>query len=104
LLLVAPGWGVAWLALPVWAVAGVGMGLCFPSVGFLLLRQSAPGEVGFHTSAAQMSDQLGTATMIGVGGALLAWLGAPAAALPVLLAVLAGLGVLGALIAPRTAT
>jgi MFS family permease len=103
LLLVAPTWGVAWLALPVWAMAGVGMGLCFPSVAFLLLCQSAPGEVGFHTSAAQMSDQLSTATMIGLGGALLAVLGAPSVALPVLLAVLAALGVLGALIAPRAA-
>jgi predicted MFS family arabinose efflux permease len=104
LLLVAPRWGVPWLALPVWAAAGVGMGLCFPSVGFLLLRQSAPGEVGFHTSAAQMCDQLGTAFMISAGGALLAVLGTPATALPVLLAVLAALGVLGALIAPRAAT
>jgi MFS family permease len=104
LLLVAPTWGVAWLALPIWAAAGIGMGLCFPSVGFLLLRQSQPGEIGFHTSAAQMSDQLGTATMIGLGGALLALLAAPAAALPVLFAGLAGLGVAGALISPRAAT
>jgi MFS family permease len=103
LLLVAPAWGVAWLAVPVWAFAGLGMGLCFPSVAFLLLRQSDPAEVGFHTSAAQMSDQLGSATMIAVGGGLLALLGAPSAALPVLYAVLAGLGVVGALVAGRTA-
>jgi MFS family permease len=103
LLLVAPSWGFAWLAPPVWAAAGVGMGLCFPSVAFLLLRQSAPGELGFHTSAAQMSDQLGTAAMIGAGGALLALLATPATALPVLFAVLAGLGVVGALLAPRAA-
>jgi hypothetical protein len=51
-----------------------------------------------------MSDQLGTATMIGLGGALLALLAAPAAALPVLFAGLAGLGVAGALISPRAAT
>jgi MFS family permease len=101
--LVAPRWGTAWLALPVWAVAGTGMGLCFPSVAFLLLRQSAPGEVGFNTSAAQMADQLGTAAMIGVGGALLAVLPGPASAMPVLLAGLAGLGVLGGLIAGRAA-
>jgi hypothetical protein len=103
LLLVAPSWGVGWLALPVWAFAGVGMGLSFPSIAFLLLRQSAPGEVGFHTSAAQMADQLSTATMIGAGGALLALLGTPATAMPVLLAVLAALGVLGVVLAPRTA-
>ncbi len=102
LLLVAPSWGVAWLAVPVWAMAGLGMGLCFPSVAFLLLRLSDPAEVGFHTSAAQMSDQLGSATMIAVGGGLLAVLGTPSVALPVLYAVLAGLGVVGALIAGRT--
>jgi MFS family permease len=99
--LVAPSWGVAWLALPVWVCAGAGMGLVFPSIGFLLLRQSAPGEVGFHTSAAQMSDQLGTATMIGIGGALLALLGSPALAMPVLLGLLAVIGLTGVAVAPR---
>ena len=99
--LVASSWGVGWLALPVWTVAGLGMGLVYPSVAFLLLRQSAPGEVGFHSSAAQMADQLSSATMIGIGGALLALLGTASRAMPPLLAVLAALGVLGALIAAR---
>jgi MFS family permease len=103
LLLVAPAWGTAWLALPLWAIAGIGMGLGFSSVSFLLLQQSSVGDVGFHSSAAQMSDQLTTAILIGAGGALLAMLGAPAIALPVLLAVLAGLGVLGATLAGRAA-
>ncbi|MFN2534759.1 MAG: MFS transporter [Pseudonocardiaceae bacterium] len=103
LLLVAPAWGTAWLALPLWAIAGMGMGLGFSSVSFLLLQQSSVGDVGFHSSAAQMSDQLTTAILIGAGGALLAMLGAPAIALPVLLAVLAGLGVLGATLAGRAA-
>jgi len=103
LLLVAPAWGTPWLALPVWGVAGIGMGLGFSSVSFLLLQQSGAGEVGFHSSAAQMSDQLSTATLIGAGGALLGLLGSPALALPVLLAVLAGLGALGAAVAGRAA-
>lgn len=104
MLLVAPTWGTAWLALPLWGVAGIGMGLGYSSVSFLLLQQSGAGEVGFHSSAAQMSDQLTTATLIGIGGALLALLGSPAHALPVLLALLAGLGVLGATVAGRAAT
>lgn len=104
LLLVAPTWGTPWLALPLWGVAGIGMGLGFSSVAFLLLQQSGAGEVGFHSSAAQMSDQLTTATLIGMGGALLALLGSPAQALPVLLALLAGLGVLGATVASRAAS
>lgn len=100
--LVASNWGVPWLALPVWVFAGFGMGLVFPSVAFLLLRQSEPGELGYHTSAAQMSDQLGSATMIGLGGALLALLHTPAHAMPVLLALLALLGATGILIAGRS--
>ena len=104
LVLVAPAWGVPWLALPLWGIAGIGMGLGYSSVSFLLLQQSSAGDVGFHSSAAQMSDQLTTALLIGAGGALLALLEAPAIALPVLLAVLAGLGVLGATVAGRAAT
>jgi MFS family permease len=101
MLLVAPAWGVPWLALPFWGIAGLGMGLGFSSVSFLLLQQSAPHETGFHTSAAQIADQLGTATLIGAGGAMLTLLGTPAAALPVLIAVLVALGLVGVLGAPR---
>ena len=104
LLLVAPAWGVPWLALPLWGVAGIGMGLGMSSVSLLLLQQSSAGEVGFHSSAAQMSDQLTAAILIGVGGALLALLDAPVIALSMLLGVLAGLGVLGATLAGRAAS
>ncbi|HLU56845.1 MAG TPA: MFS transporter [Pseudonocardia sp.] len=103
MLLVAPSWGVAWLALPFWAVAGLGMGLGFSSVSFLLLQQSEAHETGFHTSAAQIADQLGTAALIGAGGAALALLGAPAVALPALIALLVALGLIGLLGAPRAA-
>ncbi len=103
MLAVAPGWASGWVSLPAWAVAGVGMGLGFSSVSYLLLAHSDPARVGFNTSAAQMSDQLTTATMIGVGGALLAWLGSPALALPGLLVVLALLGGCGVAAAGRTA-
>jgi MFS family permease len=99
----APSWGTPWLALPVWLLAGCGMGLTFPSVSFLLLRLSEPGRVGFNTSAAQVCDQLGSATLVGIGGTLLALLGTPASALPVLFAVLAVLGLTGILVAPRAA-
>jgi hypothetical protein len=103
MLLVAPAWGLPWLALPFWVVAGVGMGLGFSSVSFLLLKQSAGSEVGFNSSAAQISDQLMTALMIGSGGALLALFGSPAIALPVLIVVLAAMAVLGSVLAARAA-
>ncbi|WP_245585653.1 MFS transporter [Pseudonocardia asaccharolytica] len=103
MLLVAPAWGVPWLAAPLWALAGLGMGLGFSSVAYLLLAQSAPGEVGFHSSAAQLSDQLTTALMIAVGGGLLALFGSAASALPVLVAGLTAMAVIGVLVAGRTA-
>ena len=103
MLLVAPSWGVPWLATAFWAVAGAGMGLGFSSVSYLLLQQSAVNEVGFHSSAAQIADQLLTAILIGAGGALLALLGTPAVALPVLVAGLTALALLGVATARRSA-
>jgi len=103
LTLVAPAWGLPWLAFPAGLVAGVGMGLGYSAISYLVLARSAPGEVGFHSSAVQLADQLGTATLVGAGGALLVLLVTPAVAVPVLLVVLALLGVLGVVVAGRTA-
>lgn len=103
LALVAPSWGLVWLAYPVWLVAGVGMGLGYSAISYLVLAKSAPGDVGFHTAASQLADQLGTAALVGAGGALLVLLVTPAAALPALLGGVALLAALGALLAPRTA-
>ncbi|MEJ3656705.1 MFS transporter [Actinomycetes bacterium KLBMP 9759] len=103
LLLVAPTWGIAWLAPVFWAVAGSGMGLGMSSISFLVMQQSAPGEVGFHTSAAQMADQIGTAILIGAGGALIVAFALPSTALPVLAAAMAVLAGIGVLLAGRTA-
>lgn len=99
---VAAGWAPGWVTFAAWAVAGVGMGLGFSSVSFLLLRASGPAEVGFNSSAAQMADQLTCATMIGAGGALLTLLVAPAVALPVLVALLTCLAACGVAVAGRT--
>jgi MFS family permease len=102
LVTVAAGWTPGWVALVMWMAAGVGMGLGFSSASFLLLQQSVPSAVGFNSSAAQMADQLTTATMIGIGGTLLALLATPALALPVLLAVLVVISGIGVVVAPRS--
>jgi hypothetical protein len=103
MLLVAPTWGIGWLAVPFWMIAGVGMGLGFSSVSFLVLAQSPEGTVGLNSAAAQMADQLSVATMVGAGGALLALLGSPAVALPVLVAIVAGLALVGVATSSRAA-
>ena len=102
LLLVAPSWGLAWVALPAVGVAGIGMGLGFSALSFLLLQCSAPTEVGFNSSSAQLADQLSQAVFVGIGGALLALISTPAVALTVLVGVLAVLTVCGVAISPRT--
>jgi MFS family permease len=102
LILVAPAWGLAWLALPFCAIGGVGMGLGFSSLSYLLLAHSTGDEVGFHSSAGQLADSLSQATLVGAGGALLALLASPAAAMPILLAVLTALALAGATVAYRT--
>ena len=101
LLAVTPAAGPAWVAVPAWTVAGVGMGLGYSAVSYLLLHHSQVHQVGSHTAAAQVADQLTTAALVGLGGALLAVLATPATALTVLLVPLVVLAVLGALLAPR---
>lgn len=102
LVLAAPAWGQAWLAVPLLMLCGAGMGLGYSAVSYLVLNQSAPREVGFNSAAAQIADHLMVSIMVGVGGALLVLFGTPAAALPVLVGVLTVLPVLGVLLAPRT--
>jgi len=104
LLLVVPTWGVPWVALPLWAVAGLGMGLGFSSLSALLLGESEAGRVGHASSAAQLSDGLAQALLIGLGGALLALTPSLTGGLSVLLVVLVALALLGAAISPRTST
>ena len=69
----------------------------------LTLAHSARGDVGSHSSAAQLPTSWPPPPFTGVGGALLVLLAHPAAALPVLLVVLTVLAVTGALTAARTA-
>ncbi|TCK24794.1 MFS transporter [Pseudonocardia endophytica] len=103
LLPVAAGWLPGWLAVPLWAVAGTGMGLAFSSIAYLTLAHSSAGDVGSHSSSAQLLDQLANAAFTGVGGALLVLFAAATVALPVLLVVLAVLALAGAVTAGRTA-
>ncbi|MEU6698380.1 MFS transporter [Pseudonocardia sp. NPDC046786] len=102
LLPVAAGWLPGWLAIGFWGLAGLGMGVAFSAIAFLTLAHSTAIDVGSHSSAAQLLDQLATAAFVGLGGALLAMLTSPAVAMPVLLGVVAVLALTGAATAPRT--
>jgi MFS family permease len=102
LLPVAAGWLPGWVAVVAWGFAGLGMGVAFSAVAYLTLAHSAPADVGGHSSAAQLLDQLANASLVGLGGALLVLLASPAVAMPVLLGAVAVLAVTGAATASRT--
>lgn len=103
LLLVTPAWGTPWLAYPSMTLAGLGMGLGFSSLSFLMLAHSGPDEVGSHSSSTQLADQMSQAVVVALGGALLALLATPSA-LTVLVVALVALGAAGTLLSPRTRT
>src|SRR5438270_2941212 len=48
-----------WVAAPVWAVAGLGMGVGYPTVSVLTLGLSAPDEQGANSAALQVCDVIG---------------------------------------------
>jgi MFS family permease len=96
-----------WPAYLTWAVAGLGMGLGMPSVGVLLLDQSAERDRGANSAALQISDVTASALCIGLAGVLIAAaaggaLSVPAAVL-VTIAVLTALALVGVRVAGRTA-
>jgi len=99
-----PGIG-GWPAYLSWAVAGLGMGLGMPSVGVLLLDQSAEHRRGADSAAFQIADVTGSALTVGVVGVLVA--AATSSLLTLSAAVLTAVGILtalallGALVAPR---
>ncbi|KQS73250.1 MFS transporter [Modestobacter sp. Leaf380] len=101
-----PGTG-GWTAYLSWAVAGLGMGLGMPSLSVLLLEQSPEHRRGADSASLQISDVVGSALCVGLGGVLVA-----AAAVGVLslttalliaIAVFSALALLGSLIAGRAA-
>ena len=90
------------LAVPAWAVAGLGMGLPYPSLSVLTLELSAPAEQGRNSSALQLGDSLAAATVLALTGAVLAAGSSPGpASYAATLAVAAGCGLLGLVLAGR---
>lgn len=86
------------VVLPVWTLAGLGMGLGMSSTSVLLLGLSAAGEEGRNSASLQLSDALGAVTGIGVAGAVFAALHRPDGSdAGVFAGIWAGLALLGVL-------
>ncbi|RKT57181.1 MFS transporter [Saccharothrix australiensis] len=102
--LIAPPWGPAWLTPVLWAVAGAGMGLAMSSLSVLTLGASSDVDRGFNSSALQISDMLGSALLVGLGGVLVATFAsaqAPTAAIVPFDLLMVGVAVLGAVLTRR---
>jgi MFS family permease len=103
-LVVAPGLQ-GWPTYLSWAVAGLGMGLGMPSLSVLLLEQSPEERRGADSAAFQVADVTASALCVGVVGVLVAAAAAGLLAFPTAVlaavAVLTGLALLGAWVAPR---
>ena len=59
------------VAIAGWSVAGLGIGIGYPSVGALVLSQAPGGEEGSVSAALQLIETVGIAVFTGAGGALI---------------------------------
>ena len=98
-----------------WVLAGGGMGLTISSLSVLMLSLSPADEAGANSASLQVCDALGTIVLVGLGGVLFSALGGAAAGqigagtatgstpgFAVIFAAMAGVALLGAVIAGRT--
>jgi MFS family permease len=72
----------AWLCVPIWGVAGFGMGLAYSTPSLVVLREASQAEQGAATAGLQLSDVLGASLGTGVGGALVHLGTSPGAEVP----------------------
>ena len=94
-----------WLAVPTFAIAGLGMGLAYSPLSLIVLRDAPAGEQGFASSALSLSDVLGTALGTGATGAIVAAgvraTGEPALGLGIGFGLALLVGLIGLLLSPR---
>lgn len=64
----------AWSVLPLWLLAGLGIGLAFPMLSVLTLSYSPEHQQGSNSSALQLSDALWCSAMLAANGAAFALL------------------------------
>jgi MFS family permease len=68
---IADGIPVA-VAIAGWAVAGLGIGIGYPSIGAIVLSEAPGGEEGSVSAALQLVETIGVAVFTGIGGAVIA--------------------------------
>jgi MFS family permease len=92
-----------WLAVPIWAIAGAGMGIAMPTISVLMLDLSPAVNQGTNSAALQISDMVGSIVGIAAVGALVTAFGIDQIRVAVTIGdgVLAAVALGGVLAAPR---
>jgi hypothetical protein len=62
----------AWLVVPVWGLAGLGMGIGYSPLSVTVLSLAAPGQEGTASASFQLSDVLGVSLGTGLSGVFVA--------------------------------
>jgi MFS family permease len=93
-----------WVAVPIWTVAGAGMGMAMPTISVLLIELSPEAEQGANSAALQVADMVGSIIGIAAAGALVTALNLHhiTTAVTIADAALAGVALVGAVAARRT--
>jgi MFS family permease len=84
------------VAIASWSLAGFGMGAAYPALSLMMLREAPAGRVGWASASLNLSDVLGTALGIGLGGAAIAASASLGRSLAAGIAVAFGVGAAGA--------
>src|SRR5256885_17270046 len=66
----------AWLSVPAWGIAGLGIGMAYSSISLTVLRHAPAGSEGATASSMQLADILGNALGTGIGAVAVAAAGA----------------------------
>lgn len=94
-----------WVGILGWTCGGFGIGLAYAPISLTVLSEAEPGREGAASASLQLTEQLGVAIGIGLGGAAVA-IGArndwqPSAGIAIAWTIGAAVAVLGMLIATR---
>ena len=99
------GFVPAWLCVPAWGIAGLGIGMAYSSISLVVLRHAAAGTEGSTAASMQLADILGNALGTGIGAvtvaAAVASLGGPALGVAITDALAAIVAIVGVFIASR---
>jgi MFS family permease len=92
-----------WYAVPIWAVAGAGMGIAMPVISVLTLELSPAASQGTNSAALQISDMVGSIVGIAAVGAMVTGFGLDRIRTAVTIgdAILAAVALVGVLAATR---